>query len=80
MIAAVKVGDLIQVDPAMDNQCRGLFGQVMEKLSWGVRASFPERGIHSLAWAHIEPTGGRAVWSPDGQRYMPPGTTVKHHP
>lgn len=72
---AIKVGDIVQIDPA--NPTNPMFGGcflvVTELKGWGVMGYVQglgengERAVGQayirLPWAQIEPTGGRAVWT-----------------
>lgn len=52
---------------------------VTVKESWGVVATLADGDVVRLAWAHIEPTGGRIIWAADGQRVAPLPAGIKHH-
>jgi len=87
-IAKVKVGTVIQIDPAFEhNWAAAAFAQVTAKETWGIIAKVPippigeapaHQAIVRLTWNFFEPVG-EAVWSPEGERTKAV-EPLKHHP
>jgi hypothetical protein len=87
-IKQIEVGSVIQISPEAPGESfnasfRGAFAVVDQRHSWGVVASvywqggeFPVR----LAWLHVEPTGGKAVFGFDGKRLRETAAPLRHHP
>lgn len=77
----VKPGSIIHVAPTSDLDTANHLGVVVEKLSWGVKAWFPNfLGLYSIAWSNCEATGGRARWDQTGTELPPPEEPLRHHP
>lgn len=87
----VGIGSILQVSPDGDlppglapetnpiDKRHLQLGIVREKHAWGVRIVLADNTVIPLAWEHVEPTGGRIIWGPDGKRVAPLPPGIKHH-
>lgn len=87
LIAKIEPHDIVQIVPSDDNRgFDGLLAEVVRKETWGIMGAIRTMGVGSkvglyrFPWSMIEPTGGRAVFDPEGKRVGAPEPATKHHP
>jgi hypothetical protein len=63
----LKVGEIVQIDPASDDRFGGCLMVVSEPKSWGAQGYVQNAGSNAQAYyrcpfENMEPTGGIAPW------------------
>ncbi len=63
----VEIGDIVQVDPMLNEVFGGCMVVVTEVKSWGIQGYVQSAGVDGqqyirLEWDNFEKTGGKALW------------------
>lgn len=81
VIEDVVPGSILQVNPKAElAEGDGQLCVVVDKQTWGVHARLPSGNVVTIAWQHVEKTGGRMVFAADGTRLRPEEGATRHHP